>query len=173
MHEAFEEIGAPAFDETDHDYADRLAAAALTDSDRRASAEAFGAELEYPRNLHEGILALPTEPGLFFGSTDVGDVSNVVPVAQCLTATTVIGTPFHTWQTVTQGKMPHAHKAMVTAAKVMASTAARVVRDSDLRNAAQAEFRQRRGGEAYRSPIIGVFLALAFPLISVSMVLAL
>ncbi|EBA06790.1 M20 family metallopeptidase (plasmid) [Sagittula stellata E-37] len=153
MHEAFEEIGAPAFDETDHDYADRLAAAALTDSDRRASAEAFGAELEYPRNLHEGILALPTEPGLFFGSTDVGDVSNVVPVAQCLTATTVIGTPFHTWQTVTQGKMPHAHKAMVTAAKVMASTAARVVRDPDLRSAAQAEFDKRRGGKAYRSPM--------------------
>ncbi|WP_217701786.1 hypothetical protein [Pseudooceanicola sp. HF7] len=49
--------------------------------------------------------------------------------------------------------MPHAHKAMVTAAKVMASTAARVVRDSDLRSAAQAEFRKRRGGEAYRSPM--------------------
>src|SRR5690606_28678295 len=36
------------------------------------------------------------------GSTDVSDVSWVVPTAQLTTATSAIGTPLHTWQMVTQ-----------------------------------------------------------------------
>lgn len=153
MDEEFQAIGAPPFDAEDFAYADRLAADALSDADRRASAEAFGVERPYHRNLHDRILPLPARPRQFFGSTDVGDVSCVVPTAQCLSATAVIGTPFHTWQTVTQGKMPHAHKAMVTAAKVMAATAARVIRDPALRDRAKAELFQRRGTDSYRSPL--------------------
>jgi aminobenzoyl-glutamate utilization protein B len=153
MQEEFEAIGAPPFDAADYAFADRLAAAALTDADRRASAEAFHAPEGFPRNLHDEILPLPPVPRQFFGSTDVGDVSRIVPTAQCLTATAVLGTPFHTWQTVTQGKEPHAHKAMVTAAKVMAATAARVVRDPALRAAAQAELRSRRGSDRHVSPL--------------------
>ncbi len=153
MQEEFERIGPPPFDADDYAFADRLAAAALTDADRRASAQAFHGPADFPRNLHDEILPLPPEPRQFFGSTDVGDVSCIVPTAQCLTATAVLGTPFHTWQTVTQGKMPHAHKAMVTAAKVMAATAARVVRDPDLRARARAELIRRRGKAAYVSPL--------------------
>ena len=37
--------------------------------------------------------------------------------------TVAIGTPFHTWQVVAQGKTPAAHKAMVQASKAMASLA--------------------------------------------------
>jgi aminobenzoyl-glutamate utilization protein B len=153
MQQEFEHIGPPPFDAADFDYADRLAAAALTDADRRASAEAFNAPPGFPRNLHDEILPLPPEPRQFYGSTDVGDVSCIVPTAQCLTATAVLGTPFHTWQTVTQGTMPHAHKAMVTAAKVMAATAARVVRDPELRTRAWAELERRGGGTRYASPL--------------------
>ena len=153
MQEEFERVGPPAFDADDHAFADKLAAAALTDADRRASARAFNAPDRFPRNLHDQILPLPPEPRLFFGSTDVGDVSCLVPTAQCLTATAVRGTPFHTWQTVTQGKMPHAHKAMVTAAKVMAATAGRVVLDEGLRARAKEELRRRRGSDTYRSPL--------------------
>ena len=153
MQQEFERIGPPPFDDADYAFADRLAAAALTDADRRASAQAFNGPVDFPRNLHDEILPLPSQPRQFFGSTDVGDVSCIVPTAQCLTATAVLGTPFHTWQTVTQGKMPHAHKAMVTAAKVMAATAARVVRDSDLRTRAKAELVHRRGKDSYISPL--------------------
>jgi aminobenzoyl-glutamate utilization protein B len=153
MQEEFERIGPPPFDAEDYAFADRLSAASLTDADRRASAQAFRAPPGFPRNLHDEILPLPPEPYQFMGSTDVGDVSCIVPTVQCLTATAVLGTPFHTWQTVTQGKMPHAHKAMVTAAKVMAATAGRVVRDPELRAQAWTELRQRGGGEGYRSPL--------------------
>ena len=38
------------------------------------------------------------------GSTDVGDVSWVVPTVQARGATCAIGTPFHSWQLTAQGK---------------------------------------------------------------------
>lgn len=153
MHREFTALGPPDFDTPDFEFADRLRREALTDADVRASAEAFGGPADYPKSLHDAILPLVERPGLLFGSTDVGDVSWIVPTAQCLTATAAIGTPFHTWQTVTQGKLPAAHKAMVTAAKVMAASAARVVTDSDLRERAKRELQERRKGEAYRSPL--------------------
>ncbi|ODT65329.1 MAG: amidohydrolase [Pelagibacterium sp. SCN 63-23] len=153
MQEEFERIGPPDFDAADFEFADRLSAASLTDADRRASAEAFGAPFGFSKSLHDEILPLAPVPRLFFGSTDVGDVSCIVPTAQCLAATAAIGTPFHTWQTVTQGKLPAAHKGMVTAAKVMAATAARVIRDPELRARAKAELVARREGVPYSSPL--------------------
>ena len=53
----------------------------------------------------------------------------IVPTVQCHTACFAIGTPFHTWQLVTQGNLPAAHKGMVLAAKAMAATAADVLRN--------------------------------------------
>lgn len=153
MHREFTALGPPDFDSADFEFADRLRAEALTEEDVRASAEAFGGPADYPKSLHDGLLPLPDEPGLLFGSTDVGDVSWVVPTAQCLTATAAIGTPFHAWQAVTQGKLPAAHKAMVTAAKVMAATGARVVADPELLSRAKQELALRRGGKAYLTPL--------------------
>ncbi|MCK8782256.1 amidohydrolase [Rhizobium sp. NTR19] len=153
MHREFAQLGAPDFDAADFDFADRLRAAALTDEDVRASAEAFGGPEDYAKSLHDDLLPLPDRPGLLFGSTDVGDVSWVVPTAQCLTATAAIGTPFHAWQAVTQAKLPAAHKAMVTAAKVMAATGARAASDSELLARAKQELISRRKGQAYQSPL--------------------
>lgn len=153
MHQTFTAIGAPVFDAADFDFADRLRATSLTDDDIRASSEAFGGPADYPKSLHDDILPLVERPGLLFGSTDVGDVSWIVPTAQCLTATAAIGTPFHTCQAVTQGKLPAAHKAMITAAKVMASSGARVIAEADLRQRANQELIVRRNGAPYRSPL--------------------
>lgn len=153
MHANFVKLGPPPFDADDFTFADRLRAAALTDDDVLASAQSFGGPSDYPKSLHDDILLLPEVPGLLFGSTDVGDVSWVVPTAQCLTATAAIGTPFHTWQTVTQGKLPAAHKAMILAAKVMATTAADAILDPDLLSRAKAELVERTGGHPYVSPL--------------------
>ena len=73
------------------------------------------------------------------GSTDVGDVSWAVPTVQARVATCAVGTPFHTWQTVAQGKAPAAHKGMVYAAKVMAATAKRLIEDPALRAKAKEQ----------------------------------
>ena len=54
------------------------------------------------------------------GSTDVGDVSWVVPTAQINTACYSYGAGGHTWQWVAQGKSTLAYKGMMLAAEVMA-----------------------------------------------------
>ena len=56
-----------------------------------------------------------------------------MPTVQARVATCAVGTPFHTWQTVAQGKTPAAHKGMVYAAKVMAATAKRLIEDPALK----------------------------------------
>jgi len=153
MHANLTRLGPPAFDAEDHAFAARLRAAAISDDDVKASADAFGGPANFARALHDEILPMPERPGLLSGSTDVGDVSWIVPTAQCETATAAIGTPLHTWQMVTQGKLPAAHKGMVLAAKVMAATAADAIRDPDLLAAAKAELKRRTGGRPYVSPL--------------------
>lgn len=57
------------------------------------------------------------------GSTDVGDVSWVVPTAGLGAATWVPGTAAHSWQAVAAGGMTIGEKGMMVAAKTLASTA--------------------------------------------------
>lgn len=57
------------------------------------------------------------------GSTDVGDVSWVVPTVGLGTATWVPGTAAHSWQAVAAGGMSIGSKGMMVAAKTLASTA--------------------------------------------------
>ena len=77
------------------------------------------------------------------GSTDVGDVSWVVPTVQCTAAVAALGTPGHSWQLTGQGKLPAAHKGMLHAVKVMGATAAWMLTSADLVDAARAGFADR------------------------------
>jgi aminobenzoyl-glutamate utilization protein B len=87
------------------------------------------------------------------GSTDVGDVSWAVPTVQARVTTCAIGTPFHTWQTVAQGKAPAAHKGMIYAAKAMAATACRLIEDPSLVDGARQTHQQHLEETPYICPI--------------------
>lgn len=91
--------------------------------------------------------------GVMYGSTDVADVSWVTPTAQAWVACYAFGTPFHSWQMVSQGKTSLAHLGMVQAAKVLAGTAIALLTVApDTLAAARAELRERRAGP-YVCPI--------------------
>ncbi|WP_112662117.1 M20 family metallopeptidase [Microvirga flavescens] len=151
MYENMKRLGPPGFDESDHAFARKLQKDALTEADLIESVKPHVAlKIEA---LHDGLLPMPETEGVLMGSTDVGDVSWIVPTAQCHTACFAIGTPFHTWQLVAQGKLPAAHKGLVLAAKTMAVTAADVLRSPDLLARAKAELKERTGGRAYVCPI--------------------
>jgi aminobenzoyl-glutamate utilization protein B len=145
-------LGGPGFDDKDHAFAEKLRKAAITPEDIVASVRPYDLSLK-TKVLHDGVLSLPTREEVMMGSTDVGDVSWIVPTVQCHAACFAIGTPFHTWQLVTQGNLPAAHKGMVLAAKAMAATAADVLRNPDLVARAKAELKERTGGRAYVCPI--------------------
>jgi aminobenzoyl-glutamate utilization protein B len=83
------------------------------------------------------------------GSTDVGDVSWVVPVVGFTTACWVPGTPAHSWQAVACGGTTIAKKGMNLAARTLAATAYDLFEDADLRAAARAELTKRLDGRKY------------------------
>ena len=141
----------PHFDETDKDFAAKIRST-LTDKDIASVYHSIGME-PTDRPLADFIVPLDAKRNPQIGSTDVGDVSWVVPTVQVHAPTVAIGTPFHTWQVVAQGKSPHAHKAMVQAAKAMAGLGVRALTEPDLIAAAKADLNKRTTRTPYVSPL--------------------
>jgi aminobenzoyl-glutamate utilization protein B len=83
------------------------------------------------------------------GSTDVGDVSWVVPVIRLSAATAPIGTPWHSWAVVACSGMSIGHKGMLHAAKALALTMVDLFEDPKKVEAVKAEFKQRKGDHVY------------------------
>ena len=78
-------------------------------------------------------------------STDVGDVSWVVPTVQLSAATWVPGTAAHSWQAVAAGGTTIGYKGMMVAAKTMALTGADLFSSPADVDAAKAELSSKRG----------------------------
>ncbi len=91
--------------------------------------------------------------GLGKGSTDVGDVSWVVPTSGFTTSCWVPGTPGHSWQAVACGGTTIAEKGMHLAARTLAMTGCDLLLSPDLLSQAASEFRTRRGDIPYE-PLI-------------------
>jgi len=85
------------------------------------------------------------------GSTDVGDVSWVVPTTGFNTACFTPGIPGHSWQAVASGGNETAAKGLNLAARVIAATAWDLYKNPDLIAAAKAELAQRLGNQPYKS----------------------
>ena len=83
--------------------------------------------------------------GLFPASTDVGDVSWVVPTAGLSTATWVPGVPAHSWQAVACNGMSIGFKGMMVAAKTLALTATELFSQPALVGQAKIELDRARG----------------------------
>ncbi len=88
-------------------------------------------------------------------STDVGDVSWVVPTVQLSAATWVPGTAAHSWQAVAAGGMSLGSKGMMVAAKTMALTGAELFQSPATIATAKAELDKRRGADFKYSTVLG------------------
>ena len=86
-------------------------------------------------------------------STDVGDVSWVVPTVHLNIPTFAAGTALHSWQAVAQGKSSIAHKGMLYAAKIMALTAIDFLQKPELADEARKELIENLNGETYPNPL--------------------
>ena len=89
------------------------------------------------------------------GSTDVGDVSWVVPTTGLYTATWVPGTPAHSWQAIASGASTIGTKGMIVAAKTLALTAIDLFSDPALLPSATDEYRRRVGPDFSYVPLVG------------------
>lgn len=89
------------------------------------------------------------------GSTDVGDVSWLVPTAGFSTSTWVPGTPAHSWQAVSAGGMSIGHKGMLLASKLLLITGQELLSTKGLIEKAKQELIQRRGADFEYTALLG------------------
>lgn len=147
------EVGAPVFSPADYDFAARMT-------------ESFPAGIEASRKFlkdqglpYEGkvlcdFIVPPHDLGkVSSGSTDVGDVSQVVPTAQFTAASNVLGSPGHSWQYTAACGMNIGHQGMLTAAKVLALSTVELLQNEDLVSQAWDLFRKQKEGDPYVSPL--------------------
>ena len=90
-----------------------------------------------------------------YGSTDVGDVSWIVPTAGIRTATWVPGTAAHSWQAVASGGTSIGIKGTELAAKTIAATALDIYMDPSVVIRAQNELQMRVGKDFVYKALLG------------------
>jgi len=155
MYKYLEKLGPVEVDENDIKFAEELRKT-LSEEEKNSSLKDLSKELK--EKAMESPIANFVKPfessnETAPGTTDVADVSWVVPTSQCTTSTWMLGTPGHSWQAVSQGKSPLCHKGMLLAGKVMALSAIEAFENPSIVDEAKAELKDRLDGEEYISPI--------------------
>lgn len=89
------------------------------------------------------------------GSTDVGDVSWLVPTVGLRVATWVPGTSAHTWQAVAAGGTAIGQKGMMVAAKTLTLTAIDIFKNPSVTQTALTELNRRRGADFIYNALVG------------------
>ncbi len=125
-------------------------------AEEQAWAEAIRAQFDDP----SGALGSEREirdydVGVGFGSTDVGDVSQVVPTVGLRTATWVPGTPGHSWPAVAASGTSIGVKGTQVAAKTLTLAAIELYENPELRAEATAEWEAARGEGFEYVPLLG------------------
>jgi aminobenzoyl-glutamate utilization protein B len=128
------------------------------DAEERRFAEALGRSLPDdapPLESAEQVQPFTVMEGAGSWSTDVADVSWVVPTAGLSTATWIPGTATHSWQAVAAGGTTIGEKGMIVAAKALAMTAVDLLTDPSLIEHATLEYRERLPDGWSYEPLLG------------------
>ena len=140
VHDNLSVIGGVAYSAEEKEFADKIA---LTLGQTKA-------DLDRAVNIQPY-----KETARAYGSTDVGDVSFVVPTVGFGTATWVPGTSAHSWQAVAAGGTSIGKKGMMVAAKTLTATVIDLFNNQQLIVKAKAEFKNRRGANFIYKPLLG------------------
>ncbi len=147
-----DQLGAPDFNKEDHLYAKKYQDT-LTRKDIESAYSNAGIDLIEGQVLAETVVAGDVKPVDMGGSTDVADVSWVVPTVSLWGANYAIGTPFHSWQMTAQGKSSIAIKGMTHAAMVMAATGYDLISNKTILDDAWSEHNKTIEKTGYMLPI--------------------
>lgn len=139
LHEHFEKTGVPSHTDAEKEFAQKIGQTL-----GKQNVDIFLADNLEPYKRVKKVMS---------ASTDVGDVSWVAPTAQCEVACFAVGTPYHSWQLVSQGKTSLAHKGMLYASKIIAATATELLMNPEKIHVITDEWQQQLGGKTYKSPI--------------------
>jgi len=136
VQKSLDRVGAPKWDAAD-----------------TALAKAIQKEVGVPETgLSDAVL--PWAPGRGSGaSSDVGEVSAAVPLAELAVQTGPNGVPWHHWDVASCAAHPMGLKGMFVAAKVLASSMMDLLQDQGTIAAAKAELQKTTAGKPYVSPL--------------------
>ena len=123
-------------------------------------------EIEYAKTIYKTFLEPTMEIGSqefvsdyttshSYGSTDVGDVSWVVPTAGIRTATWVPGTAAHSWQAVAAGGTSIGLKGAELAARTISATAVEIFTNPYIIQEAKQELESRVGASFEYKALLG------------------
>jgi len=101
--------------------------------------------------LERAAEVLPPKTSLSSVSTDVGDVSWVVPVGHFTAATMPPGVPLHTWQSTACAGTEIGRKGMLVAARTLTLASLELFGSPELVRQARAAFEEAMRGQTYRS----------------------
>ena len=146
-----QKVGAPQFDADDLEFARKLA-----ETFDKASLDQMASNPEFKQlkgQVLNTTLVPPTGKGRSGGgSTDVGDVSWIVPTVQMSAATVPLGCPGHSWQNCASSGSNIGKKAMLVAAKTMALCGLDLVEHPEEIKKAKAEFDEKTKDQPYKCP---------------------
>lgn len=135
MQKELERVGAPKWDAAD---------------------EGFARSLQKEVGVPEAGLASDVTPYGVHGATassDIGEVSAAVPLAELGVATRPLGTASHHWATTSCSLHPVGLKGMSVASKVLAGSLVNLLQQPATVASAKAEFAKATKGKAYQSPL--------------------
>lgn len=149
VHRALSRLGPVPFDDQDRRTALAFQAT-MAPANIRTDWNQIGRDPPPDCPLFDQIVPLDAPVGPRMSSTDVADVSWVVPTVEARVATQAMGTQPHSWQMTAQGQLPAAQKGMVHAAAALAETAVDLLRDPDLLAQVRADHAARIAASPYR-----------------------
>lgn len=123
-------------------------------AEERAFAEALRRRMvDLPEDLPLGSEReiQPPRRNLVYASTDVGDVSWVVPTAHFHAAAFPPGTPLHTWMSTAVAGTSLGRKGMMVAGRTLALSAVELFEKPELVRKVRAQWTQQLAGRTYRS----------------------
>ena len=159
LSDAYVEMGGPEFDEEDYAIA-RKFLAIFPEDDKKAMVQKMAALHKMTPEEFEkrplNSVVIPYSPlmrqKVLTASSDVGDVSYLVPTAQLTASAAIPGTGHHTWQYTAQVGTSIGGKACLAAAKAIGLACTRIFDDPALADQAKKELLEETGG-VYASPI--------------------
>ncbi|MBD8067379.1 amidohydrolase [Bacillus sp. PS06] len=139
--------GSPIYTEEENSFAQQLVST-VEPTIVSQSKKQFGIQID--ELLPTGYYHFPGLKGTTMpGSTDVGDVSWIVPIGQVMTTCAPVGVQAHSWQATASYGSSIGYKGMHLAAKTMALSAYDLLKTVDLVDHAKQEFEMNSCGRTY------------------------
>ena len=118
-------------------------------------AEGIASTLEHPGPLDPTIVFPPYPAKEVNASTDVGDISWVVPTVGVFTMGWIPGTAAHSWQAVAASGSSLGVQSALVASEIIATTVCDLFLNPELIAAAKQEMQQDRGTDFKYEPLLG------------------